>query len=105
MSTMNENGRLPVALQPTRGGEAVWEFGADAIRPMPNFGNRPASAPYRDPDHWSRVRDVLVAGVVVLVLLGTAAMYVGGMFAHQGAKPASTQTRDPFAIVGSGGSR
>ena len=105
MSTTNGSTPHPVAIQPRRGGEAIWEFGVDAIRPMPNFGSRPTSAPYRDPDRWSRVRDVLAAGAVVLLLLCAAGLYVNGVFAHKSAKPAPTQTHDPFAVVGNGGNR
>lgn len=105
MSTGNGRVPRPIAIQPRRGGEAVWEFGADAIRPMPNFGSRPSSAPFPDPDRWSRVRDVLVSGAIVLALLCAAGLYVSGVFAHEGAKPAPAQTHDPFAVVGSGGNR
>lgn len=104
MSSNNGNGPSSIATQPRRGSEAIWEFAADAIRPMPNFGSRPTSIPYGDPDHWSRVRDVLVAGFIVLTLLCTAGLYVSGAFVHKGGKPAPTQTRDPFA-VGNGGGR
>jgi hypothetical protein len=51
------------------------------------------------------MRDVLVAGVIFLVLLSSAGLYVSGVFAHEGAKPTPAQMRDPFAIVGSGGNR
>jgi hypothetical protein len=105
MSASNGSAPRRVAIRPRRGDEAVWEFDVDAVRPMPNFGSRPTSAPYRDPDRWSRVRDVLVAGVIFLVLLSSASLYVSGVLAHEEAKSAPAQTRDPFAIVGGGGNR
>jgi hypothetical protein len=105
MSANNGNAPLPIATQPRRGYEATWEFGADAVRPMPNFGSRPSSAPCSDPDRWSRIRDVLVAGLIVLVLIGAAGLYVSGAFAHKSANPSHAETNDPFAVVGSGGSK
>jgi hypothetical protein len=96
---------LRIAIQPRRGDEAEWEFPPDAVRPMPNFGGRPSSAPYRDPERWSLIRDVLVGGLIVLVLLSTAGLYVSGVFAHTGANHSPAQTNDPFAVVGSGGGK
>lgn len=103
MSSNNGNAPLPPAIQPRRGDEAVWQFDEDAIRPMPNFGSRPTSMPYRDPDHLSRIRDVLVAGLIVLVLICAAGVYVSGVLAHKAAKPSPAQTHDPFEVVGNGG--